>query len=45
MPTSKEVYPVEVDYSIGFDQILQQAQFDYINSGVTPEHFRLKVEP
>lgn len=39
MRIGKEVYPLEIDYSQTFDQMLEAAAFDYINSGITAEHF------
>lgn len=41
MPINKEVYPLEVDYSQTFGQMLDSAGFDYINSGITADHFPL----
>lgn len=44
MSVSKETYHVEVDYSKTLEQMIEEAQFDYINSGITSEHFHVNGE-
>lgn len=39
---TKTIFPIEVNYSKSLDEMISEANFDYLNSQITAEHFPIQ---